>query len=344
MRIRWREFELPTRVIVDKETLTDTYGKFIAEPFERGFGITIGNGLRRILISSMEGAAVISVKFSGVRHEFSTIPGIVEDMTDVILNIKGLSVKLNAELPRKIKIEANKRGAITGGDIITDGDVEILNKDLHIVTLSDDVEFKVDMEVRKGRGYVTAEENDSEDNEIGLIPIDAIFSPVRNVRIKVEETRVGHKTNYDRLVLEIWTNGVITPEVALTEASKILRKHLNPFVQYFEIGKELEHIETQKVESLASENAIEESSEILNAKFEINISELDLSVRASNCLEMANIKTIRDLASLSEEEALEIRNFGKTTLIEIKKKLSQMGMSFGMLSNTPENKEVINAS
>lgn len=342
MRIRWREFELPTRVVVEQETLTETYAKFVVEPFERGFGITIGNSLRRALISSMEGAAVVSVKIDGVRHEFSTIPGVMEDMTDVILNIKGLNVRLNTETPKIIKIDVNKKGVVKAKDIITCADVDIINEDLHIVTLSEDVDFKIEMEVKRGRGYVTAEETEQENHEIGVIPIDAIFSPIRNVKYKVEETRVGHRTNYDRLVLEVWTNGVVKPEVALTEASKILRKHLNPFVQYFELGKELEHIETKAVESPPGEKKIEETTEILKEKFDMNVSELDLSVRASNCLDMANLKTVRDLTMLNEEEALEIRNFGKTTLVEIKKKLSQLGLSFGMLSQNSESKEEVN--
>ena len=320
MRIRWREFELPTRVVADKETLTSCYGKFIAEPFERGFGITIGNSLRRVLISSIEGAAVISVNIHGVRHEFSTIPGIIEDMTDVILNIKGLNIRLNSEQPKKITIQANKKGVVKASDIITDAEVEIINKDLHIATLSDDVDFKVEMEVRKGRGYVPAEENNLEDNEVGTIAVDAIFSPVSNVKYKIEETRVGHRTNYDRLVMEIWTNGVISPDVALTEASKILRKHINPFVQYYELGQELEFIETKVVENEIEEIKVEETSNVLNDKLDMNVSELDLSVRASNCLEMANLKTIKDLTLLNEEDALGIRNFGKNNFNRNKEK------------------------
>lgn len=341
MRIRWREFELPTRVITDKETLTDVYGKFIAEPFERGFGVTIGNSLRRILLSSLEGAAVSSVKIEGVSHEFSTIPGIVEDMTDIILNIKSLNVRLDSELPKKIKIEANKKGEVKGGDIITDGTVEIINKDVHIASLAADVNFNVEMEVKKGRGYVQAEDVESDDNEVGLILIDAIYSPVRNVKYKIEDTRVGHKTNYDRLVMEIWTNGVITPESALAEASKILRKHLNPFVQFFELGKELDYTVANVIHSQKGEpKEIEESIEKINEKMDMNVSDLDLSVRASNCLDMAKIKTVKDLVSLTEEEALELRNFGKTTLIEIKKKLSQIGeLSFGMFAKSDEKME-----
>jgi len=231
MRIRWREFELPNRVSVEKETYTDSYGKFIAEPFERGFGITVGNGLRRILLSSIEGSAVTSAKIDGVEHEFSTIPNVVEDTIDIILNIKNLVVKLHTDKPRKIRIETKRKGAVTAADIITDDGVEVINKDLHIATISEDIDFNVEMEVKKGRGYKTAEENGTGGSEVGVIPIDAIFSPVRKTKIRVEETRVGRRTNYDKLIIEIWTNGIISPEMALTEASKVFRKHLNPFVQ-----------------------------------------------------------------------------------------------------------------
>ncbi len=341
MRIRWREFELPNRVVVDKETLNENFGRFKAEPFERGFGVTIGNSLRRILLSSIEGAAVVSVKFGTVKHEFSNIPGVVEDITDIVLNIKNLNVKLFSDGSKKIKIETNKIGDITGNDIITDGNVEVINKDLHIATITDNVDFNLEMEVRNGRGYVTESENELADNEIGVIPIDSIFSPIRNVQYKVENTRVGHKTNYDRLILDISTNGAITPEAALTEAAKILRKHLNPFVQYFELGNEIDYTEPKVIENLEEINEIEESPENLNEKLTVNVAELDLSVRASNCLDMANIKTVRDLISLNEEEALEIRNFGRTTLIEIKKKLSQMGLSFGMFNKSDMNKEAV---
>src|SRR5574337_915963 len=243
MRIRWRGLELPVRVDVERETLTDKYGKFIAAPFERGFGHSIGNSLRRILLSALEGSAVVSVKINGVSHEFTTIPGVVEDVADIILNIKNLVVKLHTDQPKVIRIEANKKGEIKAKDIIADASVEIVNGDLHIATLSEDVNFNVGMEVRKGRGYVTAEENELEEQEYGLIPVDSLFSPVRNVRYAIEETRVGRRTNYDKLVMEIFTNSVISPEMALVEAAKIMRKHLNPFVQYFEIGRELQQVE-----------------------------------------------------------------------------------------------------
>lgn len=326
MRIRWKEFELPNRVSIEKETHTDTYGKFIAEPFERGFGITVGNGLRRILLSSIEGSAVTSVKIEGVEHEFSTIPGVVEDTIDIILNIKSLVVKLHSDKPGKIRIESKKKGEITAGDIITDDGVEVVNEDLHIATISDNIKFNVEMDVKNGRGYKTAEENGVDgDKEVGVIPIDAIFSPVRKTKIHVEETRVGRRTNYDRLILEIWTNGVVSPEMALTEASKVFRKHLNPFVHYFELGRELPQAGEKQIEEVEEEV---DSADEVNKKLAVPVSELDLSVRASNCLEYAKIKTIGELVVREEEELLELKNFGKTTLVEIKKKLNQLGMSF----------------
>ena len=328
MRIRWRGFELPTRITVDQKTLSNTYGKFIIEPFERGYGVTIGNSLRRVLLNSLEGSAVTSVKIKGVKHEFSTIPGVVEDTTDIVLNVKSLVLKLLDDQPQKIRIEANKKGEIRAKDITTDGAVEIINPEQHIVTLSEDKSFVMEVEVKKGRGYVTAEENEPEEAEIGLIAIDSVFSPVRNVKYYTEDTRVGRRTNYDRLVMEIWTNGVIGPEMALVEAAKILRKHLTPFVQYFELGRELPMGDRK----LAS-GTVDVPKEIrgeLEAKLNKPVSELDLSVRASNCLEAANIKTVDELAGMTEEELLEVRNFGKTTLNEIKKKLAQWGLTLGM--------------
>ncbi|MCQ4574935.1 MAG: DNA-directed RNA polymerase subunit alpha [Candidatus Brocadiales bacterium] len=329
MRIRWRGFELPTRITVDQETLTDTYGKFTVEPFERGYGITIGNSLRRVLLSSLEGSAATTVKFAGVKHEFTYIPGVVEDVTDILLNIKSIVVKLQDDQPRKLKIEARKKGEVKAKDIITEGDAEIINPDLHIATLSDNVSFKVEMEVRKGRGYVTAEENEPEEPEIGLIALDSIFSPVRKVKFYTEDTRVGRKTNYDKLIIEMWTNGVVSPQMALVEAAKILRKHLNPFVQLFEIGRELPRLDMKPALEAVAESKAEVTDE-LQAQSEKPVTELDLSVRASNCLEAANIKAIGELISLTEDEVLSIRNFGRTTLKEVKKKLAQLGLSFGM--------------
>ena len=326
MRIRWREFELPNRVSIEKETYTNFYGKFIAEPFERGYGITIGNGLRRILLSSIEGSAVTSAKIDGVEHEFSTIPNVVEDTIDIILNIKNLVVQLHTDNPRKIRIETKKKGAVTAADIITDDGVEVINKDLHIATISENIDFKVEMEVKKGRGYKTAEENGAGSSEVGVIPIDAIFSPVRKIKIRVEETRVGRRTNYDKLIIEIWTNGIISPEMALTEASKVFRKHLNPFVHYFELGRELPNAGEKQIEQV--DEKVEDSEDEVKKKAVVSVAELDLSVRASNCLEYANIKTVNELVTKEEDELLELKNFGKTTLVEIKKKLNQLGLSF----------------
>lgn len=326
MRIRWRGLELPVRVDVEKKTLTDKYGKFIAAPFERGFGHSIGNSLRRIMLSSLEGSAVISAKIDRVSHEFTSIPGIVEDVTDIMLNIKNIVVKLNSDQPKIIKIEANKKGEVKAKDIVADPGVEILNGDLHIATLSDDVSFNVEMEVRKGRGYVTAEENEPEEQEFGLIPIDSIFSPVRNVRYSIEETRVGRRTNYDKLIMEIWTNSVVSPEMALVEAAKILRKHLNSFVQYFEIGRELQQVEKR----MGIESVPEISEEELSKKLSMPIAELDLSVRASNCLETSGIATVGDIIANTEEQLLKIKNFGKTTLKEVKTKLTQLNLAIGM--------------
>lgn len=325
MRIRWGDFELPTRVNVEKETYTDTYGKFFAEPFERGFGATIGNSLRRILLSSIEGSAVAAVRIEGVKHEFSTIPGVVEDTTDIILNIKNLIVESHSDKPGKIRIEAKKKGEIKAKDIITDDSVEIINGDLHIVTISENTNFNVEMEVRKGRGYKTAEENEAEGREIDVIPIDAVFSPVRKAKIRIEETRVGRRTNYDKLIIEIWTSGIISPEMALVEAAKIFRKHLNPFVHYFELGRELPQAGEKLLEKTDKE---EDSADGIDQKLTTSVSELDLSVRASNCLAVTNIKTLGDLVTKRENELLELKNFGMTTLVEIKKKLTQLGLSF----------------
>ncbi|MBI2920373.1 MAG: DNA-directed RNA polymerase subunit alpha [Planctomycetes bacterium] len=326
MRVRWKDFELPTRVVVEEKTLTNTFGTFIAEPFERGYGITIGNSLRRVLLSSIEGAAVTSVKIKGVSHEFSTIKGVVEDVTDIILSIKKLVVRLETEGPRTLRIEKHEKGEVKGSDIAPDPQVTVVNPDLHIATLTEDVDFVVELEVKKGRAYVTADENEKEDRELGVISVDSIYSPVRRVKYRVENTRVGKLTNYDKLVLDIWTNGTVSPELALVEASKILRKHLNPFVQYFELGRELQMNERKEEEARKREKYMEE----LKQKLQMSVSELDLSVRASNCLTSENIQTIGELVVRGEAELLKVRNFGKTSLKEVKKKLADMGLSLGM--------------
>src|SRR5919198_956692 len=239
MRIRWRGLELPSRVVSDRETLSDTYGKFFAEPFERGFGVTVGNSLRRILLSSLEGSAVTRVKIQGVQHEVSSIPGVVEDVTDIILNVKSLVVKNTKEDARTIRIERHERGVVTGASIITDDAVQIINPEHIIATLTDDVPFVMEMTVENGRGYRTADENAEKEREVGIIPVDSSFSPVVRVKYEIEDTRVGQRTNYDKLVMEIWSNGTVTPQMALVEGSKILRKHLNPFIGYAEPGPEI---------------------------------------------------------------------------------------------------------
>ena len=322
MRIRWRGLELPSLVAVDRSTLSATYGKFVAEPFERGFGVTVGNSLRRILLSSLEGSAVTQIKVHGAQHEFSSLPGVVEDVTDIVLNVKSLVVKNHSEQTRVVRIEKNQKGPITGADVRTDDQIEVINKDLVIATLTEDVPFLLEMVVENGRGYVPATEHTPQAQEIGIIPVDAAFSPVIRVRYEVEETRVGQKTNYDKLTIEIWTNGSVSPEMALVESAKILRKHLNPFVQYSELGA-MVHSEARAAGPISIDQATE-------AKLNMSLAELELSVRATNCLESENITTVRDLVSRTEEQLLEVRNFGETTMAEVREKLSDIGLRLGM--------------
>ena len=330
MRIRWRGLELPSRVVSDRATLTDTYGRFIAEPFERGFGVTVGNSLRRILLSSLEGSAVTRVKIQGVQHEISTIAGVVEDVTDIILNIKSLVVKNASDLPRTIRIERHEKGVVKAKDVITDADVEIINPDHVIATLTDDVPFVVEMTVENGRGYRMAEENVGAEREIGVIPVDSSFSPVTRVKHEIEDTRVGQKTNYDKLVIEIWTNGTVSPQMAIVEGAKILRKHLNPFIQYSEPGPEIAVDDRQEPAAISGEAVDHE----LERKLNMSLAELELSVRATNCLESEGITTVRDLVIRTDEELLEVRNFGETTLKEVKQKLAERGLHLGMKQPT----------
>lgn len=326
MRIRWRGLELPNRLVSDRETLTDTYGRFSAEPFERGFGVTVGNSLRRILLSSLEGSAVTRVKIQGVQHEISTIPGVVEDVTDIILNIKSLVVKNSSEQPRTIRIDRHERGVVTAANLIADEAVQIINPEHIIATLTDDVPFVVEMTVENGRGYRTADENAGKEREVGIIPVDSSFSPVVRVKYDIEETRVGQRTNYDKLVMEIWTNGTISPQMALVEGAKILRKHLNPFIGYAEPGPEMPIEDRAETGTVASTTVDHE----LERKLNMSLAELELSVRATNCLESEGITTVRDLVIRTDEELLEVRNFGETTLKEVKTKLAERGMSLGM--------------
>ena len=329
MRIRWRGLELPSRVVRDEHISTETYGKFTAEPFERGFGTTVGNSLRRILLSSLEGAAVTHVRIRGADHEFSSLPGVMEDVTDIILNIKSLIVKLDSEEPKQMRLSAHKAGPITAGMIESDASINVINKDLVIATLTEDMPFEMTLTVNKGRGYVTAAENigDAEEQELGMIAVDSIYSPVTRVRYATEDARVGQKTDYDRLILEIWTNGTISPEMAMVEASKILRKHLNPFVQYFELGSETANDDA--INALREANRATIDPE-LQQKLNMSVQELDLSVRANNCLESAKIPTVRELVKKTDADLLKVRSFGKTSLREVKRKLADMGLSLGM--------------
>jgi DNA-directed RNA polymerase subunit alpha len=322
MHIRWRGLELPSKVECDAKTLTATYGKFVAEPFERGFGTTVGNSLRRILLSSLEGSAVTQLKIHGAQHEFTTRAGVLEDITDIVLNVKSLVVKNHSDSTKVIRVVRRTAGEITGGDIETDDTLEIINKDLVLATLTDDVELSMEMVVENNRGYVPASEQAENIQEIGVIPVDAVFSPVVRVRYEIEETRVGQKTNYDKLTMEIWTDGSIGPEMALVEASKILRKHLNPFVQYAELGGQ--------VHASARGHAPAMFDPALESKLSLSLAELKLSVRASNCLESEHIHTVRDLVQHSEYELLEVRNFGETTLHEVREKLDELGLRLGM--------------
>jgi len=330
MRVTWRGLELPTRVERDKMISSDKYARFFIEPFERGFGTTIGNSLRRILLSSLEGSAVTSVKIAGVSHEFSSIKGVTEDVTDIVLNVKSLILRLHEQGPKTMRVSVSKVGAVTAADIVADPAIEIVNKDLVLATLTEAVNFEMEMVVENGRGYVPAAERigatDRFDQEVGRIMLDAVYSPVIRVRYMTEDTRVGQRTNYDRLILEIWTNGTIAPEMALVEAAKILRKHVNPFVQYFELGDETV-TSSQVAESPAQEQAVDEE---LTQRLNMPIQELELSVRASNCLDSAKIETVGQLAKMTDADLLKIRSFGKTSLREVKRKLADIGLALGM--------------
>ncbi len=329
MRITWRGLELPTKVVRDEAVSTNVYGRFYIEPFERGFGTTIGNSLRRVLLSSLEGSAVTSVKISGVDHEFATIQGVVEDVTGIILNVKKLVVRLQGDEPKTIRVSASKAGQVTAGMVEADASVQIVNKDMVLATLTEDVFFEMEMVVGNGRGYSTATERiaqaDRFDQEIGRIEIDAIYSPVLRVRYKTEDTRVGQRTNYDKLILEIWTDGTLSPDLALVEAGKILRKYINPFVHYAELGEE-----TVGEEVVAEEPEEGGLDEELAAKLAMPVEALDLTVRSSNCLDSNHIETVGQLVQMTEADLLKIRSFGKTSLREVRRKLADLGLALGM--------------
>jgi DNA-directed RNA polymerase subunit alpha len=313
-----KDFQVPMRVDVDKETVTPTYGKFVAEPFERGFGTTIGNSVRRVLLSSLTGAAVTTVRIEGVLHEFSTIPGVTEDVTAIILNVKSLRLKLHTDKPKTIRLRKKGPGEAKGSDIIHDADVAVLNPDMHIATLDKEATLDIEMTVKPGRGYVPAERNKEEGLPIGVIAVDSIYSPVKRVNFQVENARVGRVTDYDKLLLEVWTDGSITPQDALSTAAGILRDHLNIFIHPEELGEAKPQVRKD-----------EERREINKNLFR-SVNELELSVRAANCLKNANIKTIADLVQRTEMEMLKTKNFGKKSLNEIKEILAEMGLGLGM--------------
>ena len=334
MHIRWRSLELPTRVELDQSTASKTYGLFVVEPFERGFGVTVGNSLRRILLSSIEGSAVTWIKIDGVTNEFGSISGVVEDVTDIILNVKSIVVKSHSDEPKIMTLSGSKKGPLTAGMIQADPALEIFDSEQVIATLADDgVEFNMTMEVRRGRGYVPAVENTPPEEEINVIPVDSVFSPVKRVRYGIENTRVGQRIDYDRLKLEIWTDSTISPELALVEGGKILRKHVNPFVQYFELG----HEQAAPIEETVEEKAAQLMAE-RQALLGKPITELEMSVRALNCLQAAQIETVGELVAMTDADLLKVRSFGKTSLREVKRKLADMGLSLGM---TPDEIEKV---
>lgn len=320
MGIKWRDFQLPKRLECEESSYTNTYGKFSAAPFERGYGVSLGNSLRRVLLSSIEGSAVTNIKISGALHEFSTIPGLLEDVPELILNIKSLVLNSHSKIPKTITIKANSKGEIRAKDIEVDETIEVINPDLYIATLTKDTKLNIEMEVSRGRGYVIAELNKKEDKAIGMIPIDAIFTPITKVNFFVENTRVGQRTDYDKLILEIFTNGAISPKDALLYASNILQRHLDIFVSFGQLPEDIAEEEPE----------ITKEEAVLYEKLRLPILELELSVRSSNCLREAGIKIIADLVKKTEDEMLGFKNFGKKSLTEIKELLMSMGLTLGM--------------
>ena len=320
MPVRLGRFELPKRLAKDESTATETYARFIAEPFETGYGHTIGNSLRRVLLSSLEGAAITSIKIDGAMHEFTTVDGIVEDVTDIVLNLKKVRFKSQSRETQTLLLSVNKEGEVTAGDIQLSQGVEVVNPDQHICTIDKKKKFEMELEVRVGRGFCPGDENKKIDQPIGVIAIDSLFSPVSRVRYNVEQARVGQKTDYDKLVLEIWTDGRISPDDALTQASAILQHHLDVFVGYDKNAVEFE--EEQK--------PVDDEKSKLRKLLNMSVNEIELSVRAANCLNNANITTVGQLAMKTEQEMLKYRNFGKKSLNEIKEKLSALGLALGM--------------
>ncbi len=320
MPVRLGRFEMPKRLTKEESTATETYAKFYAEPFETGYGHTIGNSLRRVLLSSLEGAAVTSIKVDGAMHEFTTTDGVSEDVTEIVLNLKKVLFKAHSREPQMLRISVNKDGAVTAADIETNQNIEVVNPKQHICTLDKKKKFEMELEVKVGRGFCPGDENKKADQPIGVIAIDSLFSPVSRVRYAVENARVGQRTDYDRLVIEIWTDGRITPDDALTQASAILQHHLDVFVGYDKNAVEFEKEETK----------VDDEKSKLKKLLNMSVNEIELSVRAANCLNNANITSVGQLAMKTESEMLKYRNFGKKSLNEIKEKLATLGLSLGM--------------
>src|SRR5438093_214364 len=320
MPVRLGRFEMPKRLTKEESTATETYAKFVAEPFETGYGHTIGNSLRRVLLSSLEGAAITSVKIDGAMHEFTTIDGVVEDVTELVLNLKKILFRAHSREPQVLLLSANKEGEVTAADIQLNQNVELVNPKQLICTLDKKTKLEMELEVKVGRGFLPGDENKKPNQPIGVIAIDSLFSPVNRVRYAVENARVGQRTDYDRLVLEIWTDGRISPDDALTQASAILQHHLDVFVGYDKNAVEFEEVVDKQ----------DEEKSKLKKLLNMSVNEIELSVRAANCLNNANITTVGQLAMKSEQEMLKYRNFGKKSLNEIKEKLSALGLSLGM--------------
>lgn len=323
----WKGFQRPKRLEFDRETLTDRYGRFYAQPFERGFGTTIGNSLRRVLLSSIEGAAITAVKIDGVLHEFSPIPGVVEDATDIILNLKQIPLKLHTDAVKTLYVRVDKPGVVQARHIEVDQDVEILDPEAHIATVSEGGSLRMELRLKRGRGYIAADKNFDEDLGIGWIPVDSVHSPVKKVNYLVEAARLGQTTDYDKLTLDVWTNGSVTARDAVSLAAKLIRDHLNIFVNLEEAGEPGQDAQSDSPRAVGNEN------------LDKSVEELELSVRSYNCLKNANIRTIRELVNKTEAEMLKTKNFGRKSLNEIKEILHTMGLSLGMRVDEPVRQE-----
>ena len=327
----WKGFQRPKRLEYDPETLTPTYGRFFAQPFERGFGTTIGNALRRVLMSSIEGAAITAVKIEGILHEFTSIPGVKEDITDILLNLRRIPMKINVDHPETLILKAEGKGEIKAGNFETNPNLEILDPDMHVATLGEEGNLHLVMRVKQGRGYVSADRNMEPDLDIGYIPLDSVHSPVRKVNFSVEDARLGQTTDYDRMSLEVWTNGATTPQDAVSLASKLIQDHLSIFIHFEELG-------------VFEEDDADRDRDRLAENLNRSVEELELSVRSYNCLKAADIRTIGELVQKSESEMLKTKNFGRKSLNEIKEILGEMGFGLGMKLEELKQKSLITGS